>query len=326
MVKSILFFPNKDGIINKYVDRSIEILESEVQAVVDNKVNFRSYLNPVSLFFSRNTYDVAIVNWLENSFFIGGKMTFRSLFTGCFVFLVLRVVSKKMIFVQHNKSVHGTTAVSRLVSKFIISCIKFFSSASVIHDPTVDEKGKRLCYIPHPLYKIDNTESNSSLGDYYCIFGRIEPYKGIEETVNRWPASEKLIIIGASRGDTYLKYLQEVSKDKNVEFYPNPEDFFLHNVLSGAKGIVVDHIGQNNYVSGTLFYALSIKVPVYLPNTKFTKYLCDKYIGIYLYEGFDVKGPKVLFSGQGTSIELGEFSDFSIGSAWKSLIERIYFL
>jgi hypothetical protein len=112
-------------------------------------------------------FDAIIINWLENKALKEGEISLTSILKFFTYSIILRLATKRLIFVKHNYYSHSSTGLSRFISKCCILYLERLSSHTVAHSPHI----KNSFFIPHPLYG-GKMEVDKKL-DYYLFFGRL---------------------------------------------------------------------------------------------------------------------------------------------------------
>lgn len=270
----IHYYP-KSILVNSYPDRFQEVLKEfgELQYYDSFKSHLKDLLK--NGFYQK---DIIFVNWLENWLFREGEnFRLRDLFLFLGLFYVIRLSYKKVIWVHHNHYPHHAPKKYRYFAQSIITIIESFCNGVIIHVP--DTK-KDFTYVPHPLFKkisLANVTFASPFetGHYFVLFGRIIPYKEIEQVIESFPHNENLMIFGQCRDSSYLASLRDlIGSRANIhlrgDLLSEEEAQFL---VQRSKGMIVGHVGEGFLLSGSIMYGLSMEVPVYTIANKVTCWL-----------------------------------------------------
>lgn len=222
-------------------------------------------------FLKQPKFDFIFVNWLENKAFTNdGRLLIKGVIFSIVWFLMLKIKSKKIVYVKHNNFPHNSTGFGKWVG---IGLIDFFirnADIVAVHSPSSVTCNKTV-YIPHPLYEIEY-QLQDGLGSlngekeqekYFSCFGRIEKYKKIDELIKYWPNDIPLKIQGVCHDEKYLKVLKLMSKGKLIkissEFISDDE---AAQLLRGSQGVIIPSDSDSMIVSGSFFFAMSVKTPV----------------------------------------------------------------
>lgn len=273
-------FENKE---NAYTKRTIEILSH--LGSVSKTPTLRDFLrNPFR--HKPGSYEFTISNWTENSI-INPKGNLSAIGTLKFILNIalMKIISKKTIFVRHNNYPHNSSTRTAPRAERIIDIAEYFFDHVVTHSGH-NESSKRI-YIPHPLYKFPDSAQKGRInpGNYFLIFGRILPYKKIERIIEAIPPEISLIIAGSAPDKSYVEKLSSLAATKEIQLIPEfISDEKAMSLAKGSRGIVITHNDNDMIVSGTFFYAVSIGVPVYSVSTPFTEWAANtlKIPGLYV--------------------------------------------
>lgn len=209
--------------------------------------------------------DLVVINWFENKLLVSNnvrKVSFFSLFKGMVFFLLLRVISKKLIYIKHNSYPHELKTSHIFICKFFIEIAEKLSDKVACHSnaPVYN----KYSYVPHPLPKIKNNNGCSDQnGSYFCIVGRISYYKGIHNLIPYWNCRQKLVVIGNAEDKDYFDNLLLLSSFKNIEIinqFLEPEE--LNKIISNSLGCIFCHEGDDMIVSGGLYHVLALEKPI----------------------------------------------------------------
>jgi hypothetical protein len=243
-----------------------------------------------------------------------------------------RIVSKRVIYVRHNEYPHKVSPryqdrIRRLIDKGQSLC-----HAVVAHSPSYAEE-HGYAYIPHPLYRLCQSEAGEPSGEY-VVFGAIAEYKKISELVAAWHGDRKLLVAGPCDDPAYLNELQGLAADKAVRIevgYQDQDD--MANRLVNSNGVIIVNDPRSMIVSGTFFFALSSGAPVFARKNAFYDWVSSTSVGKYLHT-FDsvnaladhVAAIEDRRSQESASIQRAaeeHFGDEAVLDAWQSLFEQV---
>lgn len=261
-------FYNSD---NEYCNRMKDFLSSYGMVLPFEKSNF------LKVFFNIGTDDYIFFNWIENSMVKNRRFSIVG-FLKVFLFLVFfRMRSSNIVFVKHNNYPHNCCKKDIKKSIWAVSVFEKICNRVIVH--SIPDLRKNYFYIPHPLYKeVSEPELINCVNDKYLVFGRIVPYKKIEELIVSFPKDKKLIIAGACDDKLYLeKLIGLCDKKLNIEIIPR---FLNHDEIKAlaeeSSGILITHNDDDMIVSGTFFYAMTLRSKVYALETPFFKWAESK--------------------------------------------------
>lgn len=269
--KKIGYIPYKES-ENAYTNRMVELLSQigniyeieEPKELIKNLFKIRC-----------KNYDAIITNWIENRIISNtGTLKISSVTKYIIHIILLRLLTKRLIFVKHNNYPHTTIEKHRSKALRIINFTQNFFYISVTHSG--HNSSKKQIYIPHPLYKHQESsrKPKPEQENFFLIFGRILPYKKIEHLLEILPGNVKIKIAGPSPDNTYLEKIKKMSHHKDVEIISN---YLSENeaaeLCKSSMGIVITHNDPDMIVSGTFIYALSLGVPIYTVSTPFAEWL-----------------------------------------------------
>lgn len=257
---------------NAYVERTIEILSTFAE--VRDVPSLRQFLERPFAYRFRS-YDFIVANWVENGMVKkDGSISSKGVLGFVLTILMLKILARRVVFVRHNNYPHNASAKSgRWAAKFIDFAENFFDNV-VTHSG--HNLARRRTYIPHPLYRVPAVQSSESAesGNYFLIFGRILPYKKIEGLIAGITDNVHLVIAGSSPDERYIEKLRNLSRGKHVRLINRfIDDDEAARLARASLGIVVTHNDEDMVVSGTLFYALSVGVPIFIVSSPFVEWL-----------------------------------------------------
>lgn len=252
---------------NEYCNRMKSFLSYYGNVLPINKWNF------IKIFLLVRRDDYIFLNWVENSIIRKGQFSLLGFIKVFLIFSLFRLSLGKLVFVKHNHYPHDCSKKSIKVSIWAMNVLEKIANKVIIH--SIPDLRDNYSYVPHPLYKevLDSNLINTGT-DTYLIFGRILPYKKIENVIEIFPENKKLIIAGACDDITYLTKLEKLVLSKSnikimARFLNHEEIKFL---ASESAGILITHNDDDMIVSGSFFYAMTLKSKVYALETPFFKW------------------------------------------------------
>lgn len=262
-IDRVLFVPERRASVqrsNSYGDHMLEAWRRAGFAV--GSARLRSVrLWMVALARRRRT--VAVANWLEGDLVdregrstLSGRLRFyRKL-------LKLRLLASRVVYVQHNRHPHHTRLADvEKVQAAMATGLRRFADVVVSHDfETPGHTTTR--YLPHPAYPVDVNHTQLPEERVVC-FGRIGPYKALDQLVKGWVSDWPLLIAGQVQDEAYLKRLRALAVGRRVSFHVEAlSDQEAARLLASSAAAIVAHSPSSMIVSGSLYFALSCGVPV----------------------------------------------------------------
>lgn len=282
---NILFCPDADQ--NQYVENIFNIINS-IDSVKSTKVN---HIVPGLIKSGINHYDVSIVHWLENwlvNDVDDKRLTLRSGMRFLLRIFVLKIISKKVIYVRHNIYPHSLNSRDGKIAKWLTDLACKLSDVCVVHSGHL---GRKYTYVPHPLYKFEGQTGAIETDEQkrFVVFGRIVEYKAIDKLLNVW-SDTPLLIAGSVGSKPYVEQLATIKENRHLtnvdidaRFLSNEE---AQSIVSNSRGLVLAHCEDDMIVSGSFFFAASLGVPVFAVRTPFMSWLKSEfnYSGLYIYD------------------------------------------
>ncbi len=234
-------------------------------------------------------FDVVILNWVENRLVsrASRRVSLQGVVRVALQLLLMRIFARRLVFVRHNLYPHRTAARSALLAQKLIDYYERCCDVAFVHsgDELTLRNGPRARhYLPHPLYQrvdsVDPSALRARLGlpaRYFLVFGRIVPYKRIEQLMARWPAAGPALVVCGEVGDQSYSQLLATRTRDNIVYQPGllAEEEAQALVL-GAEAVIIAHAEPNTLVSGTFFYALSLHRPVVALRTAFLEWIAPR--------------------------------------------------
>jgi len=279
--------------INDYTNRMIENLSHSgivIPLTFLNKNSWslcKKYLN--------NKLDIVILNFFENDLCnpVTGKISFNGGYKVVKTIITSKLIAKKIIFFKHNNYPHHCYNKHITKAVFLLNIMEKLFDGILIH--SMVHADTRKVYIPHPLYfssKKEFNEIDDSLihSNYYVIFGRILPYKNIQNLIETIDHQINILILGKSYNKQYTAILQSKATNKKITIIPEYiEKKQVAKFVQRSKGLVICNNDYDMIVSGSFFFAISLGIPVYALQTPFLTYVKHKLLfpGLFLYSGLD---------------------------------------
>lgn len=281
----VLFAPDFDQ--NQYIENIYNIIASAGSFELTRV----KHITPKMILNGFNHYDFSVVHWLENwlvNDVNDKRLTFRSTLRFLLRLLVLKVISKKVIYVRHNVFPHSLTNRDGKIAKWLTDFACKVSDICIVHSGHLD---KNYTYVPHPLYKFETqtTINQVSKSEKFVVFGRIIEYKAIDKLLNVW-GDIPLLVTGSVGSKPYVDQLANIKSsralvnvDIDARFLSNEE---AQSIVSNSKGLILAHCEEDMIVSGSFFFAASLGVPVFAVKTPFLSWLKSEfnYQGLYVYD------------------------------------------
>lgn len=246
-----------------------DFLSSYGDVLPVNKSNF------LKLFFFINKEDYIFFNWIENSIIKNRKFSIFGFIKVLFIMVLFRLSRGNSVFVKHNNYPHDCCEKDISMSMMAISIFEKIANYVIVHS-LPDVRNTRFNYVPHPLYKeISDPSVVNEDSDTYLIFGRILPYKKIEYVIDSFPINKKLIIAGACDDLLYLNKLEKLTSLRpNIKIVSKFLDHTEIEVLvKKCAGILITHNDNDMIVSGSFFYAMTLRSKVFALETPFFKWV-----------------------------------------------------
>lgn len=207
-------------------------------------------------------FDLAMFNWLEDVLIDRqGRIRVRGLLEFAAFIIGGRFIARRIVLVRHNSYPHACDERRGKRVQGLIDVFERCFDLSITHSG--HNATAHRCYVPHPLYHEPNEPVQRPEG-YFLIFGRIKPYKGIDDVIRAYDDREKrLVIAGPCDDPRYLDALRSLAEGKNVQIlagYLAADD--AKQLVGRADAVVLPHHGRDMIVSGSYFFAAGLGVPV----------------------------------------------------------------
>lgn len=318
---------------NAYVERNKEIL-SRLGSVHELPRLRKIVVHPLQHLGAR--LDVAVINWWDNE--LVSEKTGKLSLPGLFGFLlksgVIRLLTRKVIFVRHNNYPHHANRQAGPRIARLLDRLEALFSVSVTHSGH-NTMARRL-YAPHPLYRTSGGKDAAVIpepqGDYYVAFGRIQSYKKLEDLAENFPPNKRLIIAGPCQDSKYLRRIAAAAHGKNIEIhagYLAREE--AERLVANAIGMVISHAEADMVASGSYFFALSLGVPVYAIRTPFFQWSENTFgpCGLHLYDSLELLRQGIETTDGHSSREAiisyaaRAFGDPMVAEHWRKVLDSI---
>lgn len=283
--RKIAFLPEFDG--NQYIARMQGLLSAF--GVVEKPMGIKKAVLHLLAAWTR-PYDIVWLNFTENEIInaTGGISVAKTLK----LFLrtaVMTALSRQSVFVRHNHFPHATSAKSARLAKTIVDLYeKLFDTVVTLSGA---EAGGKKIYCPHPLYKLESSDAELPFAlppEFYLVFGKIVPYKKIENLIPFFPKNKALVVAGSSSDKAYTDMLSGL-KEENFFFYPGRlAEAQVQTLLQKCKAVVISHADKDMIVSGTFFYAMTMAKPVFAVETDFFRWIQQRLPSGCLYLAQDI--------------------------------------
>lgn len=325
--KTLAFIPD-DDYGNAYIARMRELFGTFGPV---HGYNSRTALRSL-LPGDRKRTSLLIINWLENDLIVrsSGRVSKRALLRLVLRTLVMKLGSRRLLFVRHNRQPHSTRKSSAALARRLVDWYERLFDIVITHSgepgALTDRRGKVIRhYVPHPLYA--RQEPNVSArrvvpGEYLVLFGRITPYKRIELAIEHFPADKTLVIAGVVADPAYAETLAKLCRP-NMVFLPGyMSEGDARELVRNSSGLLVTHASDSVIVSGSFFFALSVNCHVYALATPFLTWIAPRLGADVLTVSEDVQslcrqvsGPARSISSAGAANIEREFGDAAVVAA-----------
>lgn len=226
--------------------------------------------------------DVAFVSWYENQM-LNPAGQLRLLRAGRVLLrtLMLRAHARKLVFIRHNHVPHATVPADRQLTQRLLDAYeKCLFDSSLTHSPAEAVSGRFYC--PHPLYVIEHAQPTAAAPQLpaspervFVAFGRIEPYKQLEELIRVFPHDARLVICGRCSDYAYLAKLKRLAPENVTIVHGFLPDAAAQALIRRSQGIVISHASDDMVVSASFFYAMTLAQRVYAVETPFLRWASE---------------------------------------------------
>jgi glycosyltransferase involved in cell wall biosynthesis len=281
------------------------------------------------------------LHWPEHYFRYGGSVH-RQIRRGRYPLdLVLATNVHPLVVTAHNLKTHGIESLIDPLIKFTYhrahTVIAHSGEAKKFIAMAANLPPDRIRVIPHgDLLEAlpglpPQAESRAKLGlrsdhKYALMFGRIEPYKGIDEVVEYWksvrPATH-LIIAGDSSNQEYVTELKNriIMPLNNVTLMPKElTDLELSELLSAVDCALFNY--SSILTSGSAVLARSAGIPVLLPERLSTIDLGEPSSLVFRFRQLDQEFAQLLRRAVNTSGNFDEVNAWRQTTRWSAIAEQ----
>lgn len=316
--KKILYCYPTENDDNLYITSCRRVWETAGYVVNFFPNRFSGLMN-FKLFFG----NTIVLNWFEDRLGLGG-IQILSFFKSIILLLVIRCTFKKVIWVRHNLKPHNNY--SPFFYDLLLRILDQLSDVTVTHR---NVKELNSCYIPHPLYPIDD-EIKCDVKDVdYLYFGLVKPYKDIDLLLEGWPVDQTLVMAGYCNDIKYEEKLKKIIFTRKLKVTWRNE-FLDYNdlcvLISKSKCVVLPHSDGKMIVSGAFYQAVSLGVNVLIRDGEFFKEYLRKFDFVHSFNINDIESSLsglVLHSYDHIQqVVQSEFSDHVIAERWNEVISK----
>ncbi|TQK04481.1 glycosyltransferase involved in cell wall biosynthesis [Herbaspirillum sp. SJZ130] len=225
-------------------------------------------------------YDYAVLNWMENEFvdLRSGRISWKGFAKVLAKTMVIKAGVRRLVYVRHNNYPHAAQGPAMERSRKLVDWYCRLFANVVSHSGALTAAGAVYC--PHPLYRLaeqrDADLPRALPEEYFVVFGRISRYKKIEQLIAAFPANRNLVVAGAVADEAYAQSLLALRRDNVIVMPGKLSEAQAQKLVSGARGVVISHADADVVVSGTFFYAMSVRRPVFAIETPFLRWVAPR--------------------------------------------------
>lgn len=270
---SVYIYPDKSYVKNKnqnpYIKDLVAAFERRGYRIVRSKT---AWLGPVDFFFQLRTMDLLVCNWVEES--VNSKFGYLKGVALICVLPLLKPFKVKLVWTVHNKKSHTNKNIrfTKLLSRLLFRYADLIVAHAKSGTEVFGSDQSKIRYFPHPFRPAppaggatagDATTGEAAAGLYdILIWGRIEPYKGIDAFLQYLDAN--------GLKDRYTIHIQGECAHpalwENIKRYAGGRitvsDTYidqdeLGRMISRSKCILFTHNSQSTLSSGALVESLS---------------------------------------------------------------------
>ena len=277
--------------------------------------------------------DILHVHWPEHYFKHGSAFQKRISRIGYSLDLKIVHATRKLVVTAHNLTAHGESkVVDPLVARtFGMADLVFAHSeqAKIEIERRCGISGERIEVIPHgdllallpPLVEPAIARERLQLpagNKLALVFGRIAPYKGIEELLTFWNRSRlgvNLVIVGDSVGPDFTQRLSNLANDSKSQIIlrakrVSDEDLALY--LAAADCALFNY--PSLLTSGSAVLARSAGLPILFPSWLPTVDLGEPSPRVFRFDQLDKIFAELLYR----AVDLSR--DYASAADWRSAI------
>ncbi len=277
------------------------------------------------------------LNWIEQD--LNTKMKIQ--------LLLHQLLGVQIIWVFHNKYPHDTEQ-----DEYILRNIQWIanhsnviilhSKSSIKYIPNQKRNRRKAVYIPHLLYEShnDGTDLDNVRIKYkimqdefvFLIFGRIRPYKNIEEGIETFCKLKlphaKLIIAGKPSDNQYADKLKMLCRDNpdiilDLQFISN---IMLDNLIDISDVVIMPYKDGSSMNSGVMIQAFSRGKTVIVPDICMAQDMMEQRF-FYMYENsLGQVMMKAYKNGKKTNKAMGERAKEYVyrNNNWEKVKKKMY--
>jgi glycosyltransferase involved in cell wall biosynthesis len=309
------------------------------------KIDFFSPKYDRFLPLSRDCYtnrpDILHLHWPEHYFKHGNAFQRNISRIGYSLDLKIVHATRKLVVTAHNLTAHGSsTVVDPLVARtFGIAGLVFAHSeqAKIEIERRCRISGERIEVIPvgdllallPPLVEpqIAREQLQLPLSDKLAlVFGRIAPYKGIEELLTFWNRSQlgvNLVIVGDSVAPGFTERLSKLANDSKSRIILRAKrvsDEQLALYLSAADCAVFNY--PSLLTSGSAVLARSAGLPILFPSWLRTVDLGEPAPRVFRFDKLDKVFTELLHHAVDLSRDSASAADWRTATRWEAVATK----
>jgi glycosyltransferase involved in cell wall biosynthesis len=283
---------NKSDNKNPYIDDLVEALEENGCTIVNNgKV---SNYGVFDLLLNINKVDGYYFNWIE--YIPERRFGFIQTVLFVFIFLILKLFNKKIIWILHDKISHTKKGIFLKVNLFYLMVnysdyVFTHSKEGIRFGNAFLKKEKQIAFKHHPIKNNLTVKKQVDENIDIMIWGNISPYKGVDtflEYLKQYDLLEKYTIhIVGHVSDEELRKKLKSFESKNIVI----EDKFVSNerleeLFMRTKVVLFTYAGYSTLASAALTDTLAYGKGIIGPEVGAFKDLRDDGL-IDTFETFD---------------------------------------
>ncbi len=244
---------------NEYIDNFFNTLAKKVTVVNHGK---RPSSRSGDFFRYMFTADVMILNWPEDILHL--RFGIFQLFTSFITLTFFKLKGGKIIWVCHNKDSHKKQfRLLRKLTRFFYA--KISNAIIVLSNDALNyfvKEKRKTFFLNHPVYlnpPLLKEDNDHPLYDV-LIWGRISPYKGLNEFIENYRKHNNFFyvnIIGHAN-KSYLKTITQNASGLHMDITDRfISNYDLANYFKKSKIILLPYADSDTFSSGALIHSLS---------------------------------------------------------------------
>jgi beta-1,4-mannosyltransferase len=291
---------------------------------------------PLSRDCHTNRPDILHLHWPEHYFKHGNAFQRKISRIGYSLDLKIVHATRKLVVTAHNLTAHGaSTVVDPLVARtFDVAGLVFAHSeqAKIEIAQRCRISGERIEVIPHgdllallpPLVEAQIARERLQLpagNKLALVFGRIAPYKGIEELLTFWNRSRlgvSLVVIGDSVAPDFTERLSNLANDSKSQIILRAKrvsDEELALYLSAADCALFNY--PSLLTSGSAVLARSAGLPILFPTWLHTVDLGEPSPRVFRFDQLDKLFAELLHRAVDLSRDYASAADWRSATRWE---------